>query len=682
MSQLWLFDPIQRLLIARSTADLILPPPRIRSWEWIREHIRTKDGLPFNGLDYPWTEGICDAWDDPRRKTIWLQFAARLGKSLISQALLIKSLRTQPAAAMISTSTQDLLQDTIADKLYPMLDKTLTTRSLLPPPHLRSKGKISLRTCVVYGAWAGSASKLADKDPRYKWGFEIDKWSYEKSDEADPLELFLERGMEIPDAKTIIESTPAVEGKSRVNRGLRKGTNCRFLVPCKWCSHYQQLRRGTGQPGEGGLVWDKDAQGHSTPALAFRTARYVCESCRREIGDEDRRPMIRKGKWCPLGCTLDQQGRLHGSPVNDGPDASFQLGRLYAPTFTFADYAKHWIEAQGDREALRNHVNSWDGETWAAVRQSTDWQQLGDRLCRDDLVLGQVPLAARFVTCAVDVQVDHWVYAVLAWGAEATGWLIDYGIAHTWDELAAVIRREYPRGGGSERDRVSFTLIDARDGNRTEEVVAHCRRLNRPDGPWVYPSMGQDAAKMGGRPWYRNEIGTENKLLAARSDRRGLIGFYAIMINTSYWEAWAHNCLFHRAPGEPRSLTLPGQARDDRDLLEQLLNVGAEERETHLGDTERKWVRINRLIPKDFRDAIRYARVAADVYTNGNWARVTPRLPGPAVVSPLPAPAAGNDPPRPAKPPASPPAKTAADPAPAQWVSRPARSRFVRRRIL
>jgi phage terminase large subunit GpA-like protein len=665
MESLWAFEPLQRLILFRSTFDRLLPPPKIRTFDWICDHIRTKDGLPFNPIDYPWTEGICDEWDNPQRNTIWLQFAARLGKSLIAMAMLIKSIATEPAPAMMATATAPLLKSTIADKFYPMFEKTPITRKLVPPLHLRNKTQMDLSFSKIYGGWSGSATSLADKDPRYKWGFEVDKWSSAKSEEADPLELFVERGIEIPDKKTVLEGTPATALRSRVNRGLVRSTNCRFVVPCKWCKQHQQLIRGNGDPKEGGLIWDKDKDGRSNSNLAFKTARYVCRHCHREIHDEDRRPMIRKGIWCPSGCTINKKGKLIGTPFNDGPDAGFQLGRLYAPTFSFGDHAKHWIESQGDPEAIRNHVNSWDGEVWQPIKVDCTWEQLAERLCVAGMVWEIVPSWGIFLTCGIDVQIDHWVYAVSAWGRESVGATIEYGILNSWTEVKDLLAKTYKHADGGADIPIRMSLIDARDGNKTDEVTAFCKSVNKADGPWVYPSMGQDTAKMSGRPWYRNEMDAANQMIDKKSQRRGLSGFYTIMINTNYWERWCHNCLFFRTPGEPRSLGITAEAKEDQDLFEQLLNVQPElKKKDGDDDSDNRWVRVNRAIPKDLRDAIRYSRVGADVYTSGNWNRVPLKRPTPIA------------------PPAKRPSVKPADQQegrPGSWVRRLERDRFVRR---
>ena len=64
------------------------------------------------------------------------------------------------------------------------------------------------------------------------------------------------------------------------------------------------------------------------------------------------------------------------------------------------------------------------------------------------------------------------------------------------------------------------------------------------------------------------------------------------------------------------SIILPKQMIDDRDFFEQLLNES-------YNPEKGVWVRSDQsTVPVDFRDCTRYGRAAAEVYTNGNWARI------------------------------------------------------------
>jgi len=618
--------------LRRDTIRSIRPPREERTWDIVSKDIRSHKNEPFSSNDYPWTEGICDAADDPNIRTIVLQFAARIGKTVLAQSLMIAMNSKSPATSMFGSSTEQLVKETIKNKYYPMFEKCKRTRKWVPPKSKRLQSRMDLTQMTMYTAWSGSYSTLADKDPRYKHAGEIDKWDASKSTEADPLELFMERGIEIPDRKSILESTPGIEGRSRINNYLTIGTNCRFQVPCphKTCGHFQELVLGDGTVG--GIIFDKAKDGSLDPNIAYNTARYQCEKCGREIQEHQRRGMIRRGKWCPEGQFLTKTGRLRGQKTRDSEVASFQLSRIYAPTFSFGDIARQFVTCKlkqdaGNDELMRNFYNSWLGLTWTPRRLVTTWEVLGPKLAALDYKMGMIPKGCCFATMGVDVQVDHYVYVKIAWDYRQAGFVYGYGICHNESDLVNEI--ETPGimevDGGEVEMFPRLTLMDARDGNRQDEVIELCRKMNKPTrSRWVWPSMGTRTSIMRGKSFTRNEVDGSDGLKNSRAKRKSL-GFYWISVNANYWQQWIQNCLVKRKPGEPYSLALPAEAADDQDFLEQLLNEQPDKKMDSTGhDDTTVWVVVNEHISWDFRDAVRYARCAAEVHQNGNWRTLGP----------------------------------------------------------
>jgi phage terminase large subunit GpA-like protein len=209
------------LRLSPRTLDAILTPPRINSFDWICEHACNKRGMPFDYLSYPWTKGICEEWDNPRRERIFFQAGSRLGKTELGMSLLECGMATAPDIAMMGGPTGDKVEQWIKDRLTPMIENCLPLRDWLPPPHRRPKDTLHLRHGTIYGAWSGSPTTLGDLDPRYLLGFEIDKFTKASSEEADSLMLLLERGAEIPNRRVYCESTPTIFGKSRIDKKVR-----------------------------------------------------------------------------------------------------------------------------------------------------------------------------------------------------------------------------------------------------------------------------------------------------------------------------------------------------------------------------------------------------------------------------------------------------------------------------
>lgn len=623
--------------LADRTIALLEPPPDIRTWDWVKENARTPEGKPFNHIDYPWTEGICDEWDNPRRQLLWLQFSARCGKTLIAQCLMISSIARRPAPALYGSSTETLVKQTMLKKLYPMFEHCDETADWLPPPHRRLQTRADLKHSTLYTAWSGSPTTLADLDPHYLHGGEIDKWDKAVSDEADPLALFLERGREVPDRKAILESTPTVARKSRVERGLVNGTDCRWHVPCPRCRTYQEMvycdydrqKKVLKYDRErGGLIYDLE-NGEPSEAKAYTTARYVCCSCRHEWADEDRRPAIRQGIWVPRGQWVGhgQSGpELRGTAVNGhGPDASFQLSRLYAPTFTLGDNAREIAACASDEDRWRNFLNSWAGLTYEARKTDEEWHEVAERLCTASPV-GLCPEGAIFCTAGIDVQKDHFVFVVAAWRQNTSGHVVHYGTVDTWEDVSRLLDGTYAHVDGGPELPIRLSLVDCRDGNRTEEVSHECRKLHRVDRI-VWPSMGSNAGLMKGASFQRSVSSEGGRKAKAKSKRRGATEFSYITVNTTYWQSWVHNALFFREPGASGSITVHSGGKSDQDLWDQLMNEMPEGKVDTTGHSAMRYVVVREHQAWDLRDAMRYARCAAEVWTNGAWDRQRDRKP-------------------------------------------------------
>lgn len=596
------------------TLDCILPVEPINTWEWMKEHSYTKKGIPFNYFDYPWVKGIAEAWDNPAVKRIFFMAGSRLGKTEDGLSFMHAAQDHDPDVGMIIGPDQKIVEETIGDRFWAMLEKSPKTRHLCPHPSRRAKQKVKTMTFTIYGAWSGSASTLGDKDPRYIAMFEIDKYTKDKSEEADPFLLAMARGEEIPDRKLYAESTPTIEGQSRVGKHVAMATNRRFHVPCPHCGHHQELlwNEGTDRSA-GGLWWDRDEDGNSNPNRAAKSAVYVCEECGEDIREEHRCEMISKGVWCAEGQYVDIQGNLVGTPINDGPDESFQLSRLYGPTFSFSDNARAYVESRGDSASEQSFENNSRGMPWVPLVVQMKSDDLARKLCVGNWDVGTVPRPCVFLTTAVDVQLDHFVVGTFGWDRDKIGYLIQHGTVPSWNDVADWIARSWPHEDGHPILSL-MNLVDSKDGNRQEEVFSFCMSVNQPRSPWVWPLEGAKYGNMGIKMFGKREL--ENKFGGSQPKNDSEIaGLHCIQVNTMVTQNWLDNAMVRRKPGDPMSIILPKQIAGDTDLFDQLLN----ERYNPL---EGKHVRIDEsTIPVDFRDVFRYGRTAAEVFTNSKWER-------------------------------------------------------------
>jgi phage terminase large subunit GpA-like protein len=520
----------------------------------------------------------------------------------------------KPRNALFATSTEKLCKQTIKKKLLPILRETHETRRWLPDSDRKIMGtRVDLSVATIYGGWSGSPTTFADIDPGILHLNEVDKFSSDESDEGDSMDLALERGIERVDRKLIGESTPTLTGVSRVNRRVVSGWNCRYHVPCPHCGHHQALRiNETDDRSNGGLWWKRIDGRHPTATIAAETACYVCEKCHEDIYDESKRWMVRRGVWVPEGQYANDDGKVLGKMANPGPFATYQMSRIYAPTFTFADIARKYVNVQGDLKAEQNFANSWKGETFTLRHRIGDWDEIARKMCVPTYKTGECHPDVVFVTAAADVQADHLVYEVAGWAQQGVGWEICHGTCLDWWELLEVFQREWPHPKGG-TERACMCLIDSR--HRTDEVKEFCRQFSE-QGAYIWPLEGQKSGTMMGRSYRRAPIDETDD---SKPVGHGIPRLSMVKVNTGEYQNWLDSAILRRKPGDPFAFGFPSDAIDDEDFFSQLTNEVRDEKKG-------LWVPVRQWEPWDFRDTTRYVKVAADVSINNAWNRLLPRV--------------------------------------------------------
>lgn len=273
---------------------------------------------------------------------------------------------------------------------------------------------------------------------------------------------------------------------------------------------------------------------------------------------------------------------------------------------------------------------------------------------------GVVPLWATRLTAFVDVQHRLLYWAVAAWGDDFTGAIVDYGAwpdqqrshfqyravkktlqarykqasstqaavrAGLADLAEALVGRRWKTENGTETS-IDRLLVDAADGNLTDEIFDWCR--NNPYPQVILPAHGkgigasdkpmhQYAAKPGERLGY-------HWLLQPVPKR----GFRQLIIDSNFWKSFIHDRL--RQPlGDKACLSLFGDRRADHRMLSEHLTSEKRERLRH--ERTQRVVDVWKLPPNKpdnhFLDCVCGAAVAASLagasLTNASQPAAPPR---------------------------------------------------------
>jgi len=300
---------------------------------------------------------------------------------------------------------------------------------------------------------------------------EVDGWPADADQEGDPLELARRRLANFARRKEFDISTPTIAGMSRIEKLYAQSDQRKYLVPCPFCGHYQEIK------------WES-LRFDSKAAKPEQTVRMICESCAAEIYEYHKTEMLEKGKWVKF------------NPDSEIP--GFHLSALYSPLgwYSWKKAVKEHLEALGDPMKRKVWVNTVLGELWDDAATTIDSHWL---MSRAEKYPAEVPAGGLVLTAGVDTQDDRLEIKVDAWGLEFENWTIahevfmgDPGRLDVWGLLDQYLAREFKHENGQSMI-IATTCIDAM-GHHTDRVYEFCKqRFHRR----VFAIQGKEGA---GRP--------------------------------------------------------------------------------------------------------------------------------------------------------------------------------------
>jgi len=332
--------------------------------------------------------------------------------------------------------------------------------------------EMHFRDCTLNLCGANSPGQLSSRPVRFLFADEIDKFPEASGREAGALELARVRTTSFWNSKTVLTSTPSIEG-GQIWQAYLAGTRSRFFVKCPVCLHAQELvfpqlkwpRNEETKPEGPEGPWNVEA--------VERLAYYECAACRNHIAQSWRHTMLRGGEWRPL------------NPQAPADKVSFHLNALYSPWRTWGSIGREFLEVKDSVSGLQNFTNSVLSEPWR-IMQGEDVQPGALFKARSDYTLGTCPARPTFVFVTADVQRDCVYFVTRAWGLKEESWLLDYGRLPTMGDLQEVCRRTYPIAGTTETVGPCRGLIDS--GYASQQVYELCAE----SGDFFRPAKGWD----------------------------------------------------------------------------------------------------------------------------------------------------------------------------------------------
>ena len=396
----------------------------------------------FSAAPGPWMQRgyyaveIMDAFLDPMVEDITLMAAAQSMKTDSVYNMLGYAIDQDPSPALVVMPTLQTLSR-VNERIRDMIEESpCLSGHMTQNDDDFSIKKIKLDNMHIYFATAGSSPDLRNVIARYVIMDELDDYAETagKGSQGSPIGQAEARATTYWNRKRIKLSTPTTES-GFINLEYQKSDRRKYWVPCPQCLGYQvlsfwRIKHAGCKLGE----WPKDKRGKDY-ILTHSVARYECEHCGFEIGEQHKSWMDRMGTWIPEGHPIDRDGST-AIPMPRSRHRGYQWSALISPWVTWHEMAAGFFEAKDDPEDLKVFVNLKLGEIWqeATIKREVE-EILSLRTDRPALV---APPGTVALTAGVDNQKHGKWVVIRAWvrdGRSMESHLIRSGFVDSFDEL-------------------------------------------------------------------------------------------------------------------------------------------------------------------------------------------------------------------------------------------------------
>lgn len=439
------------------------PPPRLTLSEWADKHFylsAESAAEPGRWSTLPYQREIMDALTDPRIEQVSFMKSARVGATKIMNAAIGYHVDHDPCAILVIQPTEDDAKGYSKEEIEPMIRdcEAVGARFIKPKNQIDSMLHKRFRGGLLQLAGARSPGNFRRVSRRTIFGDEVDGYPPSAGVEGDPIALAIRRSEYFWNRKLGWWSTPTYAGISRIEQLFLAGDQRRYYVPCPHCGEMQVLQF-------------KQFRWENRPP---QEAVYICLHCGCEIEHAHKRDMVHAGEWRP---GPHQQFPDVPAPPPFHGHASFHIWAAYSfsPNATWGQLCAEFVSAnQAGPEQLKTFINTVLGETWKDKGEAPDWQRLYER--RETYAKGSCPRGVLFLTAAVDVQKDRFVYEIVGWGRDKESWSIDAGVipgdtsdltpTGPWPQIDALLDRGFSHEGGAEL-RIRMLAVDSSDQTQT-----------------------------------------------------------------------------------------------------------------------------------------------------------------------------------------------------------------------
>jgi phage terminase large subunit GpA-like protein len=461
-------------LLWRAIFAGLRPPVVMSNSEWAEKHRVLSSETSFAAgkwKTFAYQKEPQDAPDEPGVVETVLMWGAQLGKSEIVNNRAAFHMEADPGPQLMVQPTVDRAKEYSEERIAPMIRESPALRRVVRDPRSRDSGNKILSKRYPGGNFAlvgaNAPSGLAGRPRRVIQQDEIDRFPLSAGTEGDPCALADKRAETFPNAVKVKTSTPTTKGLSRIEKAYELSDRRKWHVKHKGCGK------------EFVFLWAQVTWPEGKPREAF----IECPCCKGAIHDEERREMVKKGRWV-AGAVFNG---IRGYWLN-GINTLFPAHKGYANRIE--QFAVEFLKAKDEGpESIRVWTNTFLAETYEEAASKIDADALADRL--EHYEPDMLPEGVLIVTAAADVHGDRIELEFKGWGKGEECWGIQKKVLYgdtrkdeVWASLDEELLREFEREDGVKL-KCSRCFIDM--GFSSKRVLTFCApRIGR----GVYPCRG------------------------------------------------------------------------------------------------------------------------------------------------------------------------------------------------
>ncbi len=452
--------------IAKAWLAVFEPPARMTVSEWANDRRVLSEESSANPGKYstdltPFAVEWMDSVNDPEATGTVLMVASQLSKTECQNNIVGYFIDIEPAPMLMVQPTIDLGESWSKERLAPMVRDTPALQGKVADVKSRDSGNTILHKSFPGGnlaiAGANAPSGLASRPRRVVLLDEVDRFPPSAGSEGDPCSLAIRRTETFWNAVVFMTSTPTVKGRSRIEAEWESSDKRRWYCPCPKCNHEQVL------------TWSQVK--HEAPDGS--DAWYECPECKAKLNDDERRSMVRAGRWV----AEFPERTVRGYHLN-GIASLFRHKKGYKSRLHQMVAENLAAKAKGP-ETLRTWINTFLAETWEEEGESVEWEPLLAR--RENW--GECPEGCLLITAGADIQGDRVEIEFVGWGEGEESWSLGYEVIMgdfnqpaVQEDVDAQLKRTWKHPGGTEL-RVTAALIDS--GHKTKAVYGFTKKRER-----------------------------------------------------------------------------------------------------------------------------------------------------------------------------------------------------------